>query len=213
MFAKICEVRLPMDTPLLMLVEKSGSVLLSLSLSLSQSATRIVATNNLLQKGDRFNVLDSLAKDTQKHLVVYGIEELSHIALQRVAGARVVTALAAKHVRNSLNAFVCAFVDAARIRISYKRRLEYFIKHRESRVMEHAVAHRGFMNPSYLRIVNPESFVWSVAIRFGFQAPIKIKDILLKILLKLSDIGLVPLVGFENFPRPEQGLGRNYRPI
>jgi hypothetical protein len=106
-----------------------------------------------------------------------------------------------------------AFADAARKRIVYERRLKYFIKHRKSRVMENTVSNDSLVDPPHLRVVNPESLVWPVSIRFAFQIPVQIKNILLKIFLELQNVSLVSLIRLKNLPCLEQGLWRNYRPI
>jgi hypothetical protein len=201
-----------MGTPLLEFVEKSGSVLLSLSLSLASSAF-LVALNNSLQKRDCFCVFNSPSKGVHKRFVVDGVKEFSHVALQRIAGAGIVIAYCTKHFRDSLNAFVRAFADTTRKRIVYESRLKYFIKHRKSRVMENSVADDSLVNPPHFRVVNPEPLVWPVPVRFAFQIPIQVKNILLKIFLELQNVSLISFIGLKNLPCFEQSLWRNYRPI
>jgi hypothetical protein len=191
-----------MGTPLLVFVVKSGSVLLSLSLSLASSAF-LVALNNFLQKRNRLLILDFPTKDVFQHLVVNRIKEFPHVAFECIALAGIILARCTKHVSNFLHTFVSAFADTARIRVIDKSRLKYFVQHRKGRMMEHTISDNRLMYPSDLRIMYPKSLVWPVLIRLVLQIAIQIKNILLDMEFKLSNIGLIPFVGLKYFPSSE----------
>jgi len=199
MLAKICEVRLPMGTPLLVFIVKSDSVLLSLSLS----SAFFVTFNNFFQKRNRLLILDFPIKDVFKYLVVNGIKEFSHIAFQSVALAGVVFAFCAKHIGNFLHTLMSAFVDAARIRIVDKGRLEYFIQNSKSGVVKHTISDNSLMYPSDLRIMYPKSFVWSVPIRLILQIAVQIKNIMFDVQLKLGNVRFIPFIRLKYLPSSE----------
>ncbi|MFZ4500571.1 MAG: hypothetical protein ACOYMZ_03745 [Minisyncoccia bacterium] len=148
-------------------------------------------------------ILDFLVKDVFQHLVVDRVKEFSHIAFEGIALVGVVLAHRTKHTRNFLDAFMCAFVDPARIRIINKCRLEYFIQHSKSGVMKYAVSDDRFMYPSEFRIMYPKSFVWPMPIRLILQVAIQVKDILFNVKFKLRNIRFVPFIRLEYLPSSE----------
>lgn len=190
-----------MGTPLLVFVVKSGSVLLSLSLS--QSAAFLVALNNLLHKRNCLLILDFPAKDAFQHLVIDRIKEFSHIAFQGVALAGIILARHTKHVSDFFHALVSAFADTARIRISYERRLKYFVQHRKGCMVEHPISDDRFMYASDFWIVYPKSLVWPVPIRFILQIAVQIKNILLDVEFKLDNVRLIPFIRLKYLPSSE----------
>lgn len=200
MLAKICEVRLPMGTPLLVFVVKSGSVLLSLSLA---SAAFLVALNNLLQKRNRLLILDFPSKDIFQYLVIDRVKEFSHVAFQSITLASIILARHTKHVSNFFYPFVSAFADAARIRVIDKYRLKYFVQNGEGGVMKDSISDNCLMYPSNLRIMYPESLVWPVPIRLILQIAIQIKNILLDVEFKLGNVRLVPFIRLKYLPSSE----------
>ena len=192
-----------MGTPLLVFVVKSGSVLLSLSLSLSQSAAFLVALNNLLQKRNRLLIPDFPCKDIFQHLVIDRVKEFSHVAFKCVALASIILARHTKHVSDFFHALMGAFANATRVRVIDESRLKYFVQHRKGRVMEHPISNNCFMYPPDLRIVYPESLIWPVPIRLILQIAIQIKNILLDVEFKLGNVGLIPFIGLKYLPSSE----------
>lgn len=197
MLAKICEVRLPMGTPLLVFIVKSDSVLLSLS------SAFFVTLNDLIQKRNRLLILDFPIKDVFKCQVIDGIKEFSHIAFQSVALASIILAFCTKHIGNFLHTLVGAFVDATRVRVVDKCRLEYFIQNSKSGMMKDSISNNRFMYPSDLRIMYPKSFVWSVPIRLILQIAVQVKNIVFDIQFKLRNVRLAPFIRLEYLPSSE----------
>jgi hypothetical protein len=192
-----------MGTPLLSIV-KSDSVLLSLSLSLSLDNTpETVTAHNLFQKGNSLHVLDSFVEDIHQYLVINRVKEFSHIAFQGIALASVVLAHCTKHIRNSPYSFMRALVNTARIRVTDKGWLKYFIQNSENSMVKHSIADNGFMYPSQLWIVYPKSLVWSMSIRLILQIMIQFKNILFDMELKLRNVRLVPFIRLEYLPSSE----------
>jgi hypothetical protein len=135
--------------------------------------------------------------------MIDGIKEFSDIALQSIALASVIFTHCTKHVRNFLDAFVGTFVDAARIRIVDKCRLEYFIQNGKSGVVKHPISDNSLMYPSDLRIMYPKSLVWPMPIRFILQVAVQVENIMFNIQLKLCNVRLVPFIRLEYLPSSE----------
>lgn len=129
------------------------------------------------------------------------------------AWMRVIFADSTNHAGNFLHALVCSFANSAGIRIVDESRLEYAVQNIEHGMMKHSIPHRSLVDSTKLWVMNPKSSVWPVLVGFIFQISIQIKNVLLKIQLKFSNIRLVPFVGLEYLPGTEKRLGRNYRPI
>jgi len=73
-------------------------------------------------------------------------------------------------------------------------------------MMKHSVTHSGFMNPAQNRIMYPETLIWSMFVYSIFQISMQVKNILLKIKLKNSNIGFMPFAMFELIPGQKQVL-------
>ncbi|MEN9621909.1 MAG: hypothetical protein RLZZ67_343 [Candidatus Parcubacteria bacterium] len=172
-------------------------------LTLSQSAAHSVTLNNLFQKRNRLLIFNFLNKDIFQYLMVDGVKKFSDVAFQGVAWTCVISTRRAKHVDNFLHAFVGTFVDTARERIVDKCRLKYFIQHGKGGVVKHSVTNDRFVYPPEFRIMDPKAFIWPMPIRFILQVAVQVKNILLDMELKLSDIRLVPFIGLEYLPSPE----------
>lgn len=77
-------------------------------------------------------------------------------------------------------------------------------------MVEHPVANGSLVYATQFRIANPESAVWSVPICFLTKVAAQLKDVLFQMMLKVRHVHSVPLVAFENAPRGEQVLWRDY---
>ena len=148
-------------------------------------------------------ILNFPIKDVFQHLVVNRIKEFSNIAFQSVALASIILAFCTKHIGNFLHTLVGAFVDATRVRIVDKCRLEYFIQNSKSGMMKDSISNNGFMYPSDLRIMYPKSFVWPVPIRLILQIAVQIKNIMFDVQLKLGNVRLIPFIRLKYLPSSE----------
>ena len=161
----------------------------------------------------RFSFESAMLRLEGSVITTENAKEFSNIAFQSVALASIVFTRRTKHVRNFLHSLVGAFIDATRVRVVNKSRLEYLIQNGKSGVMKHSISNDRFMYTSDLRIVNPESFVWPMPVGFILQIAIQIKNILFNIQLKSGNIQLIPFIGLKYFQSSEDGLRRNYRPV
>lgn len=96
--------------------------------------------------------------------MVDGVEELPYVALERVAGTRVVTTYGTNHFGNLLYSLVCTFTNTARERCRNKSWLKDWIENAKNRVVKHAVAHSRLVDSPEFWVVNPETLVSSVSI-------------------------------------------------
>jgi len=196
MLAKSWLVRLPMGTPFF---DVGFTLSLSLSLSLSRKFNR-VTTHNAFEQPHRVRVFYFSTQQVKQYGVVDAIKEFSHVTLERIARLRTVTTLSAQHICENSHTFVVAFADATGKGCDDKSRLEDRVKDAKDCVMQHSVAHGGLVYAAHLRITNPKPLIRPMPIRFLTKIVVKSKNILLKVSLKVSHIGPVPFVAFENAP-------------
>src|SRR3989338_2041401 len=168
------------------------------------------AINNLSQKFHYFFVFDSLFKYSNKNIVIHGIKEFSDIALQGIAFSCIIFTYRANHLGNFSHPLVRSFAHATGERIRNKGRVKYGIQHFENCMVQNAVSDSSFVNPPNLWVMNPKPIIRSVFVISILQIPVKVKDVLFQIKLKINDIKFVFLVGLENIPCTEQSSGRNY---
>ena len=103
-----------------------------------------------------------------------------------------------------------SFSDAARKRVGYKARLENWIERLKNAVMQHAVAHRGFVYMSALRIGDEEAGIGAMLVSFVTQIAVQLKNMLLNFLLEIHYVYFISLIAFEYVPRRKQMLGRGH---
>lgn len=98
-------------------------------------------------------------------LLVYGGEELTHVALQYPNRTGVIVGDA---VREPLEMLVCLVISLtlpARVRASYEGLVEKRIQETVNRVVEKAVAHARFVYAAGLRVRDVERFVVRMGVR------------------------------------------------
>ena|SRR3989344_6887608 len=181
---------------------------LSLSLSLSRKPTivRNITSYYLFYKINDLGILNLSADNRKQYGMINRIKEFSDIAFQGVTGTSIVPAYSTHNINSFNHSLVSSLSHSARKRIIYESRLEYRIQNREKSMMKHSVTHSGFMNPAQNRIMYPETLIWSMFVYSIFQISMQVKNILLKIKLKNSNIGFMPFAMFELIPGQKQVL-------
>ncbi len=173
---------------------------LSLSLSLSLGLCRIVAANNRFEQPQGIFVLNSFFQNRKQNSLIHTVKEFSNIALQSKARFLSVFAYAEKHFLKRIDSFMRAITNAARKRRGNKRWFKYGIQHRKNRVVQNAVADRGFVDVTLFRIGDVKTSIWSVLVRFIFQFAMQVENILLQTPFKFHHIALVPLITPKSVP-------------
>lgn len=168
------------------------------------------ALDNLMHQSHDLLVLDLCAENPEQRIVVDGVEELPHVALERVARARVVATYGAYDLCNPSHALVCSFAKATGKRRRNECRFENGIEHAEDGMVKHTVTNRRFMNPAHFWIMDPEAFVWSMSVRAVLQISVQTEDVLLDVYPEFRHVRLVPLIAPKYLPRTKQRLRRDY---
>ena len=141
------------------------------------------------------------------------VEELPHVAFERIACARIVAALRAEHIAHRLHTLVCAFPHLARKRSRYECRLEDRIENVKDRMVQHSVAHRRFVYPAAFGVMDPESVIQTMPVDLVAQIAMQLKDMPFDILLELGHVRLVALIAFERAPCGKKIFRRDDAPI
>ena len=92
------------------------------------------------------------AEHRQKHLMIDRVKKFLHVALERKAWSRKISAFFPDHLLERQNAFMVSFAYAARKRIRDKRRVKDRIQDAEHCVVQNPVADGGFMDMTNFRI-------------------------------------------------------------
>lgn len=202
MFAKSCEVRLPIGIPCL----PAGRPFREPP---PRPRVRWIACDNSLQKQTRIGIANAPCKNIEKNGVIHAIEEFSYITLQCKACSRIVAAFGPEHFRDSMHTSVRAFADPARKRTRNERGFEDRVQYPEYRVVQNAIANCGFVDTTSLRIMDPKSFVRPVLVPLVAQIAMQLENMLLKVAFKYCNVRLVVFILFEYFPCSEQIFRRD----
>ncbi len=132
--------------------------------------------------------------------MIHAVKEFSNIAFQSKARLLSVFAYAEEHLLKRINAFVRSVTNTTRKRSGNKRWFEYGVQHRKDRMVQDAIANRGFVNVALFRIGDVKTSIWSVLVRFIFQFAMQVENILLQTPFKFHHIALVPLITPKSVP-------------
>lgn len=166
--------------------------------------------HDLVEQPHRVGVLYLSAKQVEQDGVIHAVEELPHIALERIATARVIAALSAEHLRDFLHPFVSSLAHPAREGSRDERVLKNRVEYVENGVVEDPIAYCGLVDSTQFWIVNPKSAIRSVSVRFLLKFSMELEYMLFKVVFKHRHIRPVPLVTLEYIPCGEQVFRSDY---
>ncbi|MEK7189295.1 MAG: hypothetical protein AAB671_02235 [Patescibacteria group bacterium] len=98
---------------------------------------------------------------------------------------------------------------AAGKRMRNKCRLKNRIQNTEHGVVEHPVAHCGFVNMAQFRVLNVKTAIWPMPVRLVQELKTHLKNIFFQAQKKSPDIRLAHLPYFELIPSQKQIFRRN----
>ncbi len=141
--------------------------------------------------------------------MVNGSKESSHIAFENKTRSGIIPAHFSDKISQSLHRSVRPLSLATGIRVVDETFVKDGVKDMIDGMMHYSVAHRGLVNMPPLRIVDKKGGIMTMAIGFGFQLAMDGKKVVLKMSLKLLNIGLLPLAFLELMPTIKQILNTN----
>src|SRR3989344_2911805 len=103
--------------------------------------------------------------------MVHRIKEFPHIALQNIAGSRVILAFFPEHRAKCIYSLMRSLANTTRIRIGNERWFKSRIENFENSVMENSIPDSCFMNMPALWVGDKKALIMAMFIIFISQTP------------------------------------------
>lgn len=172
-------------------------------------AVRMKASDYFREEPESIRVVDVSSDDSKKNIVIDVRKKLSDVTFQYPDSLRVIVRNPTSECTQAIDRFVRAFVPSAGIRIKNKLAVEKWIQDPVDRMMQEAISNRGFMNVSWLRVVNLKSVISAVPISLVGKAMVQCDKIIHEMSREQGDIIALSFARQKLLPRGKQIFKRN----